>query len=65
VQRADGWREEVKARRSPGADGATARTRKVYDQDGVIQEVWHEVLDFAGRLIHQDRKPINREDPAA
>ena len=58
---ADGSREEIRYRRSPGQPGVRSRIRKVIGQDGMTREVWHEVIDSEGKLLHQhlkfERKP--------
>ena len=59
-QLADGWREEIKLSKHFRPDGAQSRMRKLVDPDGVTQEIWHEVLDRHGTILHQHQKPIAR-----
>jgi 2-polyprenyl-6-methoxyphenol hydroxylase-like FAD-dependent oxidoreductase len=52
----DGTQEQIRYRRTLGADGARARIRKVFGASGQTHEVWHEVVDSDGHIIHQHLK---------
>ena len=56
-----GWREEIKHRRTLGCDGAVSRMVKIVDAEGHTIEMWHEVFDAQGRLIHRHEKPVSKE----
>jgi hypothetical protein len=60
----DGTREETFFRKSPGQPGHQSQVRKIIGADGLTRELWHEVLDPSGNVIHQDCK-FNREDEDA
>jgi hypothetical protein len=48
--------EKIIWRKTPGADGALSRIRKVIDPTtGKIKEVWHEVIK-EGKIIHRHQK---------
>jgi hypothetical protein len=52
----DGSQEQIRYRRAFGQRGERSRIRKVLGPDGRTREVWHEVLDGQGNLIHTHRK---------
>ena len=52
----DASRTEIYWRRRRGLRGERSRIRKEVAPDGTTQEVWHEVFDLNGTLIHQDRE---------
>ena len=52
----DGSREEIRYRRSPNPQAVYSRIRKIVGPDGRTREVWHEVLDGQGNLLHQHAK---------
>lgn len=56
----DGSREELYFRKHPAARGELAMTRKIVDPDGQTREVWHEVYDRAGTVLHRHQIPIRR-----
>ncbi len=58
----DGSREEIKWRRSPGADGGRSRIVKIIDADGKVREIWHEVVGVTGIIVHRHLKWV-REVP--
>ncbi|MFH1062623.1 MAG: FG-GAP-like repeat-containing protein [Candidatus Omnitrophota bacterium] len=49
-------KEEIKERKRPGRNNEIIRIRKIKDIWGKTKEVWHEVLDRKGNLIHRDWK---------
>jgi hypothetical protein len=56
VELPDGTTEEYAFRVRPSTrPGDIAWTRRVVDRDGNVREVWHEVADRAGRIIHSHR----------
>jgi hypothetical protein len=59
----NGWREEIKLSKAFRPDGSQSRMRKLVDPDGVTHEVWHDVLDRQGRVLHQHQKPVVRRQP--
>ncbi len=56
----DGSREELYFRKHPAARGELAMTRKIVGSDGQAREVWHEVYDRAGTVLHRHQIPIRR-----
>ena len=52
----DGSREELQFRARPTArPGDLSWMRRVIGPDGGVREVWHEVADAFGRIIHAHR----------
>ena len=51
-----GWREEIKISKRVRPDGRQSRMRKLVDPDGITREVWHEVIDRQGNVLHQHDK---------
>ncbi len=49
----DGTREEIRYRRRQGS--AISRVRRIIGPDGVTREIWHEVMDATGNMLHQHR----------
>ena len=49
-------KEEITWRDNSGEDGSRSRIRKIKDALGRTLEVWHEVFDRAGKIIHRDWK---------
>jgi hypothetical protein len=49
----NGAREEIRYRRTSGRDGGISRIIKVVGADGLTDEVWHEVTDLQGNVIHR------------
>jgi hypothetical protein len=53
---ADGATEQYAFRvHPPGLPGDLAWTRRIISPDGRTLEVWHEVADHTGRLVHSHR----------
>ncbi len=59
----NGWTEVIKLSRAFRPDGSQAGVRKLVDLGGVTREVWHEVFDRQGNVLHQHQKPIVRRRP--
>jgi hypothetical protein len=52
----DGGTAEYAFRVHPSATpGDISWTRRVFDRDGRLREVWHEVADATGRIVHSHR----------
>jgi hypothetical protein len=47
-------------RKNPGEEKASIR--KEISIDGKVKEVWHEVFDKEGNLIHSHQKPVRGSD---
>lgn len=60
----DGSREEIRLRKSPGQPGYRSQTRKLIGADGLTREVWPEVIDAAGNMMHQHCKFRRGEEGA-
>jgi hypothetical protein len=63
-QLANGWTEEIKLRKHVRADGSQSRVRSIRDADGVMLEVWHEVLARDGTILHGPHLKYRRQEPA-
>ena len=50
----NGGSTEINNRTTDSNDGSTSQVRKEKDADGNTIEVWHEVFDYQGNLIHRD-----------
>jgi len=48
----NGWTEEIQIKKHFRADGSQSRIRRIRDANGVVREVWHEVVARDGRLLH-------------
>lgn len=52
----NGWRREIKYRRSRYWQPPVPRMVRIYDEQGVLREIWHEVIDGRGNVVHRHRK---------
>ena len=62
IELPSGWREEIRYRKHPPArPGDRSRTRKLIAPEGQTARIWHEVIDAAGRIVHQHEIPVRRK----
>jgi len=57
----DGSRTQRRWRRK-SPTGEKGSIRREVSPDGKVREVWHEVFDKNGNLIHSNQKPIKGSD---
>ena len=55
IQHPGGTTEEIRWSRRPRHDQLRARRRRVYDENGNLESIWHEVLDAQGGVVSQKR----------
>ena len=56
-----GLREEISYRRRESERGDRARTRRIKNAQGRTIEVWHEVVDVHGNVLHQHQIPVRKK----
>jgi hypothetical protein len=62
IDRPDGLTEQFFFKVQPSArPGATSWMRKIVSPDGETLEVWHEVADGSGRMVHAHQHLVVRE----
>jgi hypothetical protein len=54
----DGSEAQIRYRHTLGRDDSRSRIRKIVSPDGETREIWHEVVDPHGNVVHQHRMPI-------
>jgi len=58
----NGWTEEITFRKHFRADGSVGRTRRLIDQNGRTQEVWHDVVSRDGSTLHESHLKFRRQE---
>jgi hypothetical protein len=59
IEREDGWRETIRYRASDDPARVHAQMRFIYDPSGQLREIWHEILDATGNILHRHQVPIS------
>ncbi len=54
--REDGTVVEIRYSRRPRHDQVRQRMVRIFGPDKRLREVWHEVIDGAGKITHRHRK---------
>ena len=53
VRHADGTEHHIRRRRRLGERGEQSYIIRVVGADGATREIWHEVMDHRGRVVHR------------
>lgn len=53
VRHQDGSEHHIRRRAHPGARGEQSFIIRVVGPDGLTREIWHEVMDHRGQVIHR------------
>lgn len=61
IRHPDGSRTQRRWRRN-NPKGEKGSIRREISPDGKVKEVWHEVFDDEGNLMHRDQKPVKGDN---
>lgn len=53
VRHQDGTEHHIRRRRTPGHRGEQSFIIRVVGPDGQTREIWHEVMDRRGQVVHR------------
>jgi len=53
VRHKDGSEHHIRRRRAPGLRGEQSFIVRVVGPDGLTREIWHEVMDHRGHVVHR------------